>query len=152
MSLFSSAFRAIIGLQIDIQSRILSFDVQSHHYHFSVSVFRVTLITFPISASRAAITSSFGVQSHHSSVSVFRAILVVFSVLTFRAIITTSQFDVQSRILILRSEPLRHSFRRSKPCFASFGVQSHCISFVSTFGATPPFWRSEPLDTPFRTF
>ena len=75
---------------------------------------------------RAIIASSFSIQSHHSSISVFRAILVVFSVSTFRAIITTPQFNVQSRILVKRSKPLHHSFWRLEPCFASFGVQSHC--------------------------
>ncbi|KAL6316406.1 hypothetical protein AAG906_018109 [Vitis piasezkii] len=41
---FSSAFRAIIGFQIDIQSRVLGFGVQSR-YHSSASVFRAIVIT-----------------------------------------------------------------------------------------------------------
>nr|CAN80179.1 hypothetical protein VITISV_042002 [Vitis vinifera] len=49
-----SAFRAVTGFQIDVQSRVLGFGVQSR-YHFSASVFRAIITT----------SLSFGVQSRH---------------------------------------------------------------------------------------
>ena len=39
-----SAFRAVIGFQIDVQSRVLGFGFQSR-YHFSASVFRAIITT-----------------------------------------------------------------------------------------------------------
>ena len=39
-----SAFRAAIGFQVDVQSRVLGFGVQSR-YHFSASVFRAVITT-----------------------------------------------------------------------------------------------------------
>ncbi|RVW77329.1 hypothetical protein CK203_043725 [Vitis vinifera] len=75
-----SAFRAIIGFQIDIQSRILSFDVPSHHHYFQCGVqshHRFSVLAFiAITASRAisiisfrlpepSLSSRLGFQSHH---------------------------------------------------------------------------------------
>ena len=99
---FSSAVRAIIDFQIDIQSRILSFDVQSR-CHFSVwrSWSSSLLFSFGIQShhrfldrhseshpqfrrSESSSLLSFGVQSHNR-----------FSVLAFRAI-TIFSFGVQS--------------------------------------------------------
>ncbi|RVW45518.1 hypothetical protein CK203_091465 [Vitis vinifera] len=124
-----SAFRAIIGFQIDIQSRILGFSVQSR-YHWSSS--SLLSLTFRV----IIITSQFR-RSEPSSVfrSTFR---VTFSVSAFRAIVTP-QFDIQSHIpgFGVQShhyQTLRHFFRRSKPCFASFGVQSY-VSLHSVFRA-----------------
>uniref|UniRef100_F6HSK6 Uncharacterized protein n=1 Tax=Vitis vinifera TaxID=29760 RepID=F6HSK6_VITVI len=101
-----SAFRAVIDFQIDIQSRVLCFGVQSR-YHFSTSVFRAIIITSQfrrselssifrstfrvtssVSAFRVIITSQFDVQSHHHH----------FLVSAFRAIIGF-QIDIQSPLL-----------------------------------------------------
>ncbi|WJZ87834.1 hypothetical protein VitviT2T_007184 [Vitis vinifera] len=133
------AFRAIITY---------SFDIQSHHYHFSVSVFRAILIASSISAFRAIITSQFGVQSHHRS-QFWHSKPSSFSILAFRAIIA-SQF--------WRSEPSLFSVWGSEPSsLISFGVQSHHRFSVLAFRAvitifslvfraviTSQFWRSEP--------
>ncbi|RVW45427.1 hypothetical protein CK203_079723 [Vitis vinifera] len=74
-----SAFRAIIGFQIDIQSPLLE----------PSSIFRLTFrVASSVSAFRVIITSQFDVQSHHYH----------FLVSTFRAIIDF-QIDIQSRIL-----------------------------------------------------
>ena len=131
MSLFSSAFRAIIGFQID---------VQSHHHHFSVSAFRA-IIGFQIDIQSRILgfgvqsryhCFQFGVQSHH-----YR-----FSVSAFIAIIAP-QFDIQSRILVRRSEPLLllsltfrvvFSFVVQRHYVISSGVQSY-VSLRSVFRA-----------------
>ncbi|RVW26198.1 Retrovirus-related Pol polyprotein from transposon 17.6 [Vitis vinifera] len=115
-----SAFRAVIGFQIDVQSRVLGFGVQSR-YHFSASAFRVIItasqfrcsepssvfrstfrVPSSVSAFRVVITSQFDVQSHHHH----------FSVSAFGAIISF-QIDIQSRILDRHSE-LHPRFRRSE--------------------------------------
>ena len=100
-SVFSLTFRAAF-FSFSVQSHphhIFSFGVQSHHYRVprfrhleSSSLPSLTFrVAFPISAFRAIITSSFGIQSHryHFLVSMFRAILITFSVSTIRAIITS---------------------------------------------------------------
>ncbi|RVW74657.1 hypothetical protein CK203_052035 [Vitis vinifera] len=103
---------------------LLSFDVQSHHHHFSVSAFRAVIdfqidiqshilepssifrLTFraasSFSAFRVVITSQFDVQSHHHH----------FSVSAIRAIIDF-QIDIQSHILDRHSES-HPRFRRSE--------------------------------------
>ncbi|RVW78009.1 hypothetical protein CK203_044865 [Vitis vinifera] len=69
-----SVFKAIIGFQIDIQSRILSFDVQSHLHHFSVLAFRVIIAfqfwrsepsLFSVRHSEPSSLLNFGIHSHH---------------------------------------------------------------------------------------
>ena len=98
-----SAFRAFVTPQFDVQSRILGFGFQSHHYRFSVSAFRAIITPqfdlqsripgFGVkshhcifrSAFRAITAFSFGVPSHHFSV--WRSESSSFSVLAFRAII-----------------------------------------------------------------
>ena len=67
------AFRAIIGHQFDVHSRILNFDVQSHH-HFSAqrseSHFQYQrsepMLVFPFGVQSRS-PPSFGIQSHLSS-------------------------------------------------------------------------------------
>ena len=124
-----SAFRAVIGFQIDVQSRVLGFGVQSR-YHFSASVFRAIITT----------SLSFGVQSHHwfsdrrsESYPRFRRSesLSLLS-LTFRVIIITSQFRRSELSLIFRS-----TFRVTSSVSAfriiitsQFDVQSHHHHFL----------------------
>ncbi|RVW62186.1 Gypsy retrotransposon integrase-like protein 1 [Vitis vinifera] len=113
-----SAFKVVIGFQIDVQSRVLGFGVQSR-YHFSASVFRAiitTSLSFGVQShhrfsdrrsesrsrfrrSESLSLLSFGVQSHHhyfsqfrrsESSSVFRSTFrVAFSVSAFRVVITS---------------------------------------------------------------
>ncbi|RVW53429.1 Gag-Pol polyprotein [Vitis vinifera] len=149
-----SAFRAIIDFQIDIQSRILGFGVQSRYQLLSLT-FRVIIITslsFGIQShhrfsdrrsesrsrfrrSESLSLLSFGVQSHHHYFSQFRrsepssvfrsTFRVAFSVSVFRVVIT-SQFDVQSH---------HHhfsQFRRSEPSSvfrSTFRVPSSVSAF-----------------------
>ena len=117
-----------------------SFCVQSHHRIF-VRRSEPPLISISVQSYPRRIFS-FDVQSHHSSVSVFRAISSFIP--TFGAMLC---FVWRSRLLstsFRRSKPLRHFFRRSEPCFASFGVQSH-VSLHSAFRAMFRFIRcSEP--------
>ena len=94
-SFLVSAFRAIIGFQIDIQSR----------YHFSASAFRA-IIGFQIDIQSH--TLGFGVQSrYHSSASVFRAIVI--TVCSVRRSEPSSVFRSTFRVVITsqlrRSEP-----------------------------------------------
>ena len=140
-------------LSIGVQShhhRIFGFDIQSHHYRFSISASRA-IITHQFDAQSRIL--GFYVQSHHYS-SAWRSEshfqywrskpLLVFRS-TFRAIICLL-LRVQSHILSFsiqshhRSSVLAfrcHVFvRRSKPCFALFGVQSHY---------SPSIQCSEPL-------
>ncbi|RVW63775.1 hypothetical protein CK203_059626 [Vitis vinifera] len=110
------AFRVIIGFQIDVQSRVLGFGVQSR-YHFSASVFRAIITT----------SLSFGVQSHHrfsdrhseSHPRFRRSESLSLLSLTFRVIIITSQFRCSEPSLSLLSSTFRviiitSQFRRSE--------------------------------------
>ncbi|RVW77307.1 hypothetical protein CK203_050165 [Vitis vinifera] len=115
---------------INIQSHIPGFGVQSHHYRFSVSMFRA-VIGFQIDVQSRVL--GFGVQSHyHFSASAFSH--HHFSVSAFRAVIGF-QIDVQSRVL-------------------GFGVQSHYHFSASAFRAitTSQFRRSEPSSVFRSTF
>ncbi|KAL6315203.1 hypothetical protein AAG906_037435 [Vitis piasezkii] len=138
----SSAFRAIIGFQIDIQSRILGFDVQSR-YHFSFrrsepsSHLRwrsVILITFRFGVEPSSLLG-FGVQSHHR----FRFGVEPSSLSFWRSEPSSLfSFGVQGHhyFQFWRSEP--------SPCF-QFGVQSRYHFLVLAFRAVLLVWRSEPL-------
>ncbi|RVW97546.1 hypothetical protein CK203_046537 [Vitis vinifera] len=120
-----SAFRAVIGFQIDVQSRVLGFGVQSR-YHFSASVFRAiipTSLSFGVQShfsscrhSELPPLLSFGIQSHHCS----------FSVSAFRVIIGF-QIDIQSHILGFGVQSRYHfSVWRSESLPSScLGFQSH---------------------------
>ncbi|RVW37919.1 hypothetical protein CK203_094224 [Vitis vinifera] len=148
-----SAFRVVIGFQIDVQSRVLvsafrvvitsQFDVQKSLSLLSLT-FRVIIITsqfrrselssifrstFRVISSASAfgvvITSQFDVQSrhHHFSVSAFRAIIGF-------------QIDIQSRILGFGVQSRYH--------FSSF----YFLSSVSRVGLVIQghnSWRSYPL-------
>ncbi|RVW86743.1 hypothetical protein CK203_042830 [Vitis vinifera] len=133
-SVFRSTFRVIIITSQFRRSEPSSVFRSTFRVASSVSAFRVVTTVFRSSSSLLSltfrviiITSQFR-RSEPSSVfrSTFR---VTFSVSAFRAIVTP-QFDIQSHI----PETLRHFFRRSKPCFASFGVQSY-VSLHSVFRA-----------------
>ncbi|RVW60286.1 hypothetical protein CK203_084072 [Vitis vinifera] len=111
---FSSAFRAIIGFQIDIQSRILGFR-----------------------RSEPSSLFSFGVQSHHRVFSsAFRAIIsfqidIQSRIPRFRRSESLSLLSLTFRVIIITSQ-----LRRSEPSsLFSFGVQSHHRVFSSAFRA-----------------
>ncbi|RVW70441.1 hypothetical protein CK203_058338 [Vitis vinifera] len=120
-----SVFRAVITSQIDAQSCIFSFGVQSHHYRIPVRHSEPSsLLSLGIQSHRHF---PFSVQSHHH-----------FSVLAFRAIITSQFWRLEaSSLLSLGIQSHRHF---------PFGVQSHHHFSVSAFRAiiTSQFWRSEP--------
>ncbi|RVW24479.1 hypothetical protein CK203_082106 [Vitis vinifera] len=158
-----SAFRVVIGFQIDVQSRVLGFGVQSR-YHFLASVFRAIITT----------SLSFGVQSHHrlsdrhseshprfrrsEPSSVFRSTFrVAFSVSAFRAI-TTSQFRRSEPSSVFRSTfrvafsvsafrvIITSQLRRSEPSpLLSFGVQSRHRFSDRRSESRSRFRRSESL-------
>ncbi|RVX12979.1 hypothetical protein CK203_009746 [Vitis vinifera] len=136
-----SAFRAIIGFLIDVQSCVLSFGVQSH-LHLLVSAFRAITVfsvrrsepssvfrsTFrvasSVSAFRVVITSQFDVQSHHHH----------FSVTACRAIIGF-QIDIQSRIIDFGVQSRYHFLSltfRVIIIASQFDVQSHHHHFSVT--------------------
>ncbi|RVW95622.1 hypothetical protein CK203_031629 [Vitis vinifera] len=132
--LLASAFRAIIGFQIDIQSRILE----------PSSVFRSTFRVLPRfrhSESLSLLSLTFRViiitsQFRRSELSsVFRSTFrVASSVSAFRVVIT-SQFDVQSHhhhFLVSTSRSITVIlFRLPEPPPSScLGFQSHCYHLV----------------------
>ncbi|RVX21649.1 hypothetical protein CK203_002028 [Vitis vinifera] len=150
-----SAFRAAIGFQIDVQSRVLGFgvqsryhfsasDVQSHHHHYfsqfqrsePSSIFR---LTFRVASSSYHRFSDRHSESHPR----FRRLesLSLLS-LTFRVIIITSQFRRSELSSVFRS-----TFRVASSVSAfrvvitsQFDVQSHHHHFsVSAFRAIIAF-------------
>ncbi|RVW75495.1 Gypsy retrotransposon integrase-like protein 1, partial [Vitis vinifera] len=137
-----SAFRVVIGFQIDVQSRVLGFGVQSH-YHFSASAFR-------------AITTSQFRRSEPSSVfrSTFR---VAFSVSAFRVVITSQLRCSEPSSLLLSVSAFRVviGFQIDvQSRVLGFGVQSHYHFSASAFRAitTSQFRRSEPSSVFRSTF
>ncbi|RVW24843.1 hypothetical protein CK203_105098 [Vitis vinifera] len=167
-----SAFRAIIGFQIDIQSPLLGFGVQSR-YHFLASVFRAIITTFSVSTFRAVIGFQIDVQSRVlEPSSVFRSTFrVAFSVSAFRVVITSQlrcsepssllllvsafraiigfQIDVQSRVLGFGVQSRYHFlasvFRAIITTSLSFGVQSRHRFSDRRSESRSRFRRSESL-------
>ncbi|RVW66482.1 hypothetical protein CK203_065090 [Vitis vinifera] len=126
--LLVSAFRAIIGFQIDVQSRVLGFGVQSH-FSESSSVFRSTFrVAFSVSAFRVVITSQLRCSEPSS---------LLLSVSAFRAIIGF-QIDVQSRVLSFGVQSRHSRFQRSGVVITSqlrCSEPSSLLLLVSAFRA-----------------
>ena len=145
---FYMAFKAIAYFRSGIQSRVLFLFGFQSHVSFA-SEFRAIIIT--PQCRRLELSSSllsFGVQSH--CISFISAFRVVFrSYMAFRAI-AYFRSGVQSRVLFLfgiqshvllasafRAIVITPQCQRSElsSSLLSFGVQSHCISSISTFRA-----------------